>query len=85
MINSNVGILFDAPSWHDEDYYGFLILQRIIGNYRVDKNDGHINDPNRQYNSMQALLGYLPDVTIQNCHYAPYSDCGLFGNYFFGN
>ena len=85
MINSNVGIFFDAPGWAHEDYYGFLLFQRIIGNYQVDKNDGHLNDPGKQYNTNQVLLGYLPDVTIQNCHYAAYSDCGLFGSYLFGN
>jgi len=26
MINSNVGIFFDAPSWHDKDFYGFLVF-----------------------------------------------------------
>ena len=26
MTNSNVGIFYDAPSWMDEDYYGFLLL-----------------------------------------------------------
>lgn len=34
---------------------------------------------------MHGILGELPDVTKSNCHYFPYSDCGLFGNYFFGN
>lgn len=31
------------------------------------------------------MIGDLPDVTIHNSHYFPYSDCGIFGNYFFGN
>lgn len=26
MVNTNVGIFYDAPSWHDKDYYGFLLL-----------------------------------------------------------
>ena len=34
---------------------------------------------------MHALLGNLPDVTKADCHYFAYSDCGMFGNYFFGN
>ena len=85
MVNSNVGIFFDAPGWTHEDYYGFLLFQRIIGNYEIAKNDGHINDPGKQYNTNHVLLGSLPDVTIQNCHYAAYSDSGLFGSYLFGN
>lgn len=39
----------------------------------------------KQYNSMHALLGDLVDVTRQDAYYLHYSDCGLFGNYFFGN
>lgn len=31
------------------------------------------------------MLGALIDVTKSECLYKPYSDCGLFGNYFFGN
>ena len=31
------------------------------------------------------MLGDLPDVTRANSHYFAYSDCGIFGNYFFGN
>ena len=34
---------------------------------------------------MQAALGELVDVTKQECVYSPYSDTGIFGNYFFGN
>jgi hypothetical protein len=31
------------------------------------------------------MLGIFPDVTISNAHYFPYSDCGIWGNYMFGN
>jgi len=34
---------------------------------------------------MHSLLGALPDVTMANSHYFAYTDCGLFGNYFYGN
>jgi len=34
---------------------------------------------------MHALLGDLPDVTRQECLYSPYSDSGIFGNWFYGN
>lgn len=26
MAQSNVGVFFEAPSWHDEDFYSFLLL-----------------------------------------------------------
>ena len=57
----------------------------MIGDYTIDKNAEHLNDVGKQYNSTHALVGDLVDVTRQSCHYFAYSDCGLFGNYLFGN
>ena len=85
MYNANVGVFYDAPGINHEDYYSFLLLKHIFGNFRIDHNAGHINDPQKQYNSMHSMLGNLPDVTRANCHYFSYSDCGIIGNYFFGN
>lgn len=85
MYNANTGVFFDAPSIKHPDYYSFLLMQHMIGSYRVDANSGHLNDPIKQYCGMHTLLGYLPDVTMQDCHYLPYSDSGIFGNYLFGN
>jgi predicted Zn-dependent peptidase len=85
MYNSNIGVFYDAPSIKHQDYYAFLLLKNIFGSYRIDQHAEHLNDVKKQYNSMHALLGDLPDVTIANAHYFAYSDCGLFGNYFFGN
>lgn len=36
MINSNVGIFYDAPSAKDEDFYAFKVLQHMFGSYRID-------------------------------------------------
>ena len=85
MINSNVGVFYDAPSIRDPDYFGFMLLKHMFGDYRIDKHAAHLNDTDKQYNAMHALIGDLPDVTKANCHYLAYSDCGIFGNYFFGN
>lgn len=85
MVNSNVGVFYDAPSWKHEDFYGFLLLQRIFGSYSIDRNAEHLNDVKKQYNSMHVLLGELVDVTKSECIYSPYDDCGIFGHYFFGN
>ena len=85
MVNSNVGVFYDAPSWKDPDFYAFLLLQRIYGSFNIERNASHLNDVKKQYNSLHAMLGDLPDVTRQECIYSPYSDCGIFGNYFFGN
>lgn len=85
MYNSNVSVFYDAPNAKHEDFYAFLLFKHMFGSYRIDQHAEHINDVKKQYNSMHALLGDLPDVTMAESHYFPYSDCGLFGNYFFGN
>lgn len=85
MINSNVAVFYDAPSIKHPDYYSFLLLQNMFGSFRVDKNAEHLNDVKKQYNSMHALLGDLPDVTRQDSLYFAYSDSGIWGNYLFGN
>lgn len=85
MINSSVGVFYDAPSWKDPDFYGFLLMQRIFGDYSIDRHAEHLNDGKKQYCAMHTLLTDLPDVTRAECLYSPYSDCGIFGNWFFGN
>ena len=85
MYNSNVGVFYDAPGVKHQDYWGFQLLQRMFGDYRIDKHAGHINFSQKQYNSMHTVLIELPDVTRSRCHHLAYSDAGLFGNWFFGN
>jgi processing peptidase subunit beta len=85
MYNSNVGVFFDAPGRRDPDYYAFLLMQHICGNYRIDMNAEHCNTPLKQYNGMHVMLGDLVDVTLADCEYKAYSDCGIWGNYLFGN
>jgi processing peptidase subunit beta len=86
MANVNIGVFFEAPSWTHEDYYSFLLFQRLLGEYTQDKYTGqHLNSPDRQYNTLHTMLGQLPDVTIHKSFYTPYSDTGLFGSYLHGN
>jgi processing peptidase subunit beta len=63
MVNSNVGVFYDAPGWKHKDYYGFLLLQRIFGSYSIDQNGEHLNDVAKQYNALHTMIGDLPDVT----------------------
>jgi len=85
MINSNIGVFYDAPTFNHPDYPGFLLLKHMFGQYEIQKHSEHLNTVHKQYNSMHALLGDLPDVTMAKSHYFTYSDSALFGNYFFGN
>lgn len=41
---AHMGIFYEAPSSKHEDYWAFLILQRIMGNYEPAK-DAFINHP----------------------------------------
>lgn len=56
-----------------------------MGSYEINQHSSHLNDVGKQYNAMHSLLGDLVDVTRAECLYSPYSDCGIFGNWFFGN
>ena len=85
MYNANVGVFYDAPSIKHPDYYSFLLLKHIFGEYRIDKNAEHLNDVKKSYNAQHGMLGDLVDVTQSDSHYFAYSDCGIWGNYFFGN
>jgi hypothetical protein len=44
MVNSNVGVFYDAPSWKNEDFYAFLLLQRVFGNFSIERNAEHLSD-----------------------------------------
>lgn len=85
MVNTNVGVFYDAPTFSHPDYHGFLLLKHMFGNFDIQRNAEHLNDVKKQYNSMHSLLGDLPDVTMAQSHYFTYSDTAIFGNYFFGN
>ncbi len=86
LYNAGVGVFFDAPSWYHEDYYAFLLLERIFGDYQIDKHgSAHVNNAKKQYRLSELWLSQLPDVTKAQSIYSPYRDCGLFGNYFYGN
>lgn len=84
--NAGVGVFYDAPSWHHEDYYAFLLMERIVGNYSADRNGtARLNDVRKQYSTLEANAGRMPDLTKVTSIYTPYRDCGLFGMYLYGN
>ncbi len=85
MPNSNVGIFFEAPTWTHEDYYPFLLIERIFGQYMAEKHAEHLFDVKKQYNALHSFLAEMPDVTKHQAIYSPYEDTAIFGNYFFGN
>jgi processing peptidase subunit beta len=86
LYNAGVGVFYDAPSWHHEDYYTFMLLERVLGNYQMDRNGvAHLNDTSKQYSMLEGWVGSLPDVQKAVGIYSPYRDCGLFGTFLYGN
>lgn len=63
LVNLNVGVFFNAPTWSNSDFLPVYFFSRLLGNYRADKYTGaHLNSANRQYNQSHSFLGNLPDV-----------------------
>lgn len=51
MANLNIGTFFEAPGWTHEDYYSFLLFQRVLGEYSQAKHTGqHLNHCNSLFN-----------------------------------
>lgn len=77
---THMGLFFPAPSWKHPDYFAFLILQRLMGDYDP-KRDSLINHARLQYNYLHTWLGENEDVGKHECLYVPYKNSGLIGHY----
>lgn len=86
MANINAGVFLPAPSFSHPDSHVMKYFVALLGNYRADKHTAtNLNDPSRQYNVLHEHLGNLPDISLQQTFYLPYSDTGLIGSYVLGN
>jgi len=43
MVNSNIAVFYDAPTFTHPDYHGFLLMKHIFGTYNIQKNAEHLN------------------------------------------
>lgn len=43
MANANIGIFFNSPTWKDPDFFAVKLLQSILGDYRADRDNVHLN------------------------------------------
>lgn len=59
----HMGMFLQAPSRMHEDYFGFLLLKHIIGDFDPARDD-ILNDPDLQYNSFNARLGHYEDLAV---------------------
>jgi processing peptidase subunit beta len=86
MANMNIAVFFNAPSYTNEDYWAFTLLNKLMCEYREDRHTGmNLNAVDRQYSTWHKWLGNLPDISITKPFYFPGSDGGLWGNYLHGN
>eukprot|EP00331_Platyophrya_macrostoma_P018285 CAMPEP_0176471272 /NCGR_PEP_ID=MMETSP0127-20121128/41036_1 /TAXON_ID=938130 /ORGANISM="Platyophrya macrostoma, Strain WH" /LENGTH=317 /DNA_ID=CAMNT_0017865893 /DNA_START=255 /DNA_END=1208 /DNA_ORIENTATION=+ len=86
LPNINLGICYEGPGWFNPDYYPFLVLQRIMGEYNKDTYSGvHLDSPQKQFNTLNQYLRQFEELDLQKTVYTPYSDTGLFGSYFHGS
>ena len=81
----NVGVFFDAATWKDQDYYAFLILQRLIGDKPQHELEAKIFMTDASTNIFQNKLAAYNNILFQQSLYTPYMDCGLFGTFFYGD
>lgn len=81
----NVGVFYEAANWKDQDYYAFLILQRLIGDKPQHELEAKIFVQDASTNIFQNKLAGYNDILFQQSLFTPYMDCGLFGNYFYGD
>ena len=85
MQQQNVGVFYNAPCWRDPDFFAFLLLQRIMGNFTMDHYLESMADLEAQPNMMHEFLKVIPDLQRFDAVYSPYTDCGIFGFYFQGD
>ena len=77
---AHMGVFYKAPSWNDEDFYSFMLLERLIGDYFPER-DSIINHPHLQYNFLHKFVGEMEDFGYLKTFYFPYKDAGLIGCY----
>lgn len=81
----NVGVFFEAANWKDQDYYAFLILQRLIGDKPQHELEAKIFVQDASTNIFQNKLAGYQNILFQQSLFTPYLDSGLFGNFFYGD
>mmetsp|Transcript_5196 Transcript_5196/g.9557 ORF Transcript_5196/g.9557 Transcript_5196/m.9557 type:complete len:442 (+) Transcript_5196:154-1479(+) len=77
---AHMGLFYPAPSWKHKDYFAFLILQRLIGEFDPKKEGSHTLRLGN-HNPLHSYFGDTKDAGKHECIYLPYKDCGLLGSF----
>ena len=58
LYNAGFEVFFDL-TWYHDYYYAFLILERIFGDYQIDKHgSAHVNSAKKQYRLSELWLSH---------------------------
>ena len=76
------GVFWNAPEFGHPDYFAFLVIARIIGEYQEQK-----FEYTQSGESLSEISTFLDGSEVKKfkCGYMPYINCGLFGCFIEGN
>ena len=78
-----IGVMWKAPSFGDSEYFAFLIIQRLIGDYEVQK--FRYSETKIALSDVSYFLSNNEKINKFKSGFMPYRSSGLFGCYIEGN
>jgi predicted Zn-dependent peptidase len=75
--NLKAGLFWNAPDWSGGDYMSFLMLQRIVGDYK--KLNFEVGKVVPSPSKISSLVSPYPQIETIRPAYTPYRNSGLFG------
>lgn len=80
LTQTFLGLFYPAPSWKDEDYWAFLVMSRLLGDYEPMKNN-FLDVPQKEFSQLKSWSNSMANVTKHEGLYLPYKNFGLIGHY----
>ena len=80
-----MGIFWEVPGWRDEDFFPFLLLQKVLGNFNQTTYQETMHDVQIQNNTAFEFMRLIPDLVRYDGQFCPFSDVGIFGHFFQGD
>jgi len=78
-----IGIFFNAPNWNNKDYFNFVLLERLFGQYNGIENN--ILNSRNNNNALEFIFSKYPNILKFKSFYNPYKENGIFGMLFLSN
>jgi predicted Zn-dependent peptidase len=80
MNDTYLGLFYPAPSWKEEDYWAFLVISRLMGDFDPLKG-GFLDVPQKEYSHIRNWAASMENLVKHEGLYLPYKDFGLIGHY----